>query len=171
MTRAQHGATLRKEFQAEGPTSSGSHLRTSCRVCRAGRTGRKERRRKKARPTPNSPYRLISNPPRPGSQAAPKLPTQFHPRPSALLPPTELRVIPRRTKRGPPGRGADSQVRCPWRAEPLGSADPLAAGSGRAPGAAPLGGPRSAPSAPPPRRSPPPAGRRGGDLKTPALSG
>ena len=46
MTRAQHGATLRKEFQAEGPTSSGSHLRTSCRVCRAGRTGRKERRRK-----------------------------------------------------------------------------------------------------------------------------
>ena len=46
VTRAQHGATLRKEFQAEGPTSSGSHLRTSCRVCRAGRTGRKERRRK-----------------------------------------------------------------------------------------------------------------------------
>lgn len=109
---------------------------------------RKERRRKKARFTPNSPYRLISNPPRPGSKADPKLPTQFHPRPSALLPPTELRVSPRRAKRGRPGRGADSHVRCPWRAETLGSADPLAAGSGRAPGAAPLGGHRSAP--PPP---------------------
>ena len=64
------------------------------------KTDRKERRRKKARLTSNSPYGLISNPPRPGSQADPKLPAQFHPRPSALLPPTELRVIPRRAKRG-----------------------------------------------------------------------
>lgn len=45
--RTQHDATLRKEFQAEGPTSSGSLLRTSCRVCSAGRTGRKQRRRKR----------------------------------------------------------------------------------------------------------------------------
>lgn len=42
-------APLRREFQAEGQTSSGSHLRTSCRVCSAGKTGRWEVRRRKDR--------------------------------------------------------------------------------------------------------------------------